>query len=422
MDKIEGEIKKIWRSLGPGLITGAADDDPSGIATYSQAGAGFGFKFIWLAVWTFPLAAIVHEMCARITLVTGRGLAENIKIHFSKKWLYSIGLLVVFANTLNIGADLGGMADAIKIFFPQISPWVPMALIALSTVYLEVFISYRMYSKYLKWLAFSILSYVITALFINFDLTDLVYDALVPSLSFDKESVLIIAAILGTTISPYLFFWVSGEEEEDEIKSGNSTIKKREIDGPKEIKRMRFDVWFGMFFSNVVTFAIIAVCAATLYPNGIMNITNAAQAALALKPLAGQFAYLLFTFGIVSAGLLAVPVLAGSSAYIMSEMFGWKKGLYRKPKDAIAFYLVITLSLLFGLMFNFFGVNPIKALIYTSVANGIVTPIVLVFIVVLASRSNVMGRYKNGLLVKIIGWGTVAVMGAISIAVLVPFF
>ena len=408
--------------LGPGMITGAADDDPSGIATYSQTGAQFGFKFLWLAAWTFPLVAAVQEMCARIALVTGRGLAENIKLHFSRKLLYFVGGLVVFANTLNIGADLGGMADAIRIFFPSLSIWIPVILIALVTVLLEIFVSYSVYAKYLKWLAFTILAYVVAALLLHFDLTRLLHDAFVPSITLDKDSILIIAAVLGTTISPYLFFWQSSEEVEEEIKQGDGTVESRMVDGPKEIRRMRFDVWFGMFFSNIVTFSIIAVCAATLYPAGIINITSGAEAALALQPLVGNFAYLLFAFGIISTGLLAIPVLAGSSAYIISEAFGWKEGLYRKPSDAIAFYVVIALSLLFGLSFNFLGINPIKALIYTSVANAIVTPIALVFIVILASKKEVMGDHRSGPLGKIVGWGTTLAMSAVSIAAILQIF
>jgi len=411
------KIKKYWSKIGPGIVTGAADDDPAGIATYSQAGAGFGFTYLWLAAYTYPLMAVVQEMCARIALVTGRGLAENIRIHFSKKWLYFCGGLVVFVNTLNIGADLGGMADAVRIFFPSAPLALPLILIAAICIFLEIFESYAAYSRYLKWLAFTLVAYIAVGVLIDLDWSLVFQNAFTPQFSWTKDNILIVAAVLGTTISPYLFFWQASEEVEEEIKIGDNTIEKRMLDGPKGIRKMRADVWGGMFFSNLVMFFVIAVCAATLFPAGIINITSAAEAALALRPLAGEFAGLLFAFGIISTGLLAIPVLAGSSAYILSESFGWKEGLYRKPSDAVAFYSVIALSVIAGLLFNFFGINPIKALIYSSVANAIVSPIALVFIVILAGKKEVMGKFKSGKLSSFLGWFTIALMAGAGIAV-----
>lgn len=409
------KIKKMWGMLGPGVTTGAADDDPSGIATYSQAGAQFGFRFLWLAPYTFILMAVVQEMCARIALVTGRGLAENIRIHFSKKWLYFCGFFVILANTLNIGADLGAMADVVVMFWPAMPSWVPLIIIALVTVLLEIFITYAEYARYLKWLAMTLLAYIFTALILKFDFSVLLYDTFVPSISFDSTSFIMIAAILGTTISPYLFFWETSQEVEDEISKGEDTLEMRVAEGPKDIKQMRYDVWSGMFFSNIVMFFIIAVCASTLFKAGIHEITSARQAAEALRPLAGDLSYILFALGVIGTGLLAIPVLAASSAYIFAETFDFKEGLYRKAGDAKIFYLVIGLSVLAGLVFNFFGVNPIKALIYTSVANAIVAPIALVFILLLAGSKAIMGEHKNGKTSGIIGWLTTILMAFVAV-------
>ncbi len=396
--------------LGPGVTTGAADDDPSGIATYSQTGAQFGFKFLWLAPYSLVLMGVVQEMCARIALVTGRGLAENIRIHFSKKWLYFCGTFVILANTLNIGADLGAMADVTQMFWTSVPFWIPLVLIATITLLLEVFVSYDEYAKYLKWLAMTLLAYIFTGIILHFDLKTVIHDTFVPSFGFTKDDILIVAAILGTTISPYLFFWQTSQEIEDEINKGRVSVELRVAEGPKAIKQMQYDVWGGMFLSNIVMFFIIAVCASTLFKSGIHDITSARQAAEALRPLAGDLSYFLFTLGILGTGFLAIPVLAASSAYIFSETFDYKEGLYRKAKDAKAFYLVIVLSVLFGLLFNFFGVNPIKALVYTSVANALVAPIGLVFILLLAGNKRIMGEHRNGKLGGFIGWLTTILM------------
>ena len=417
MDKVVKKIKTVWNALGPGVVTGAADDDPSGIATYSQAGAGFGFTFLWLAAWSYPLMGVIQEMCARIALVTGKGLAQNIRTHYSRYWLYICGGLVVFANTLNIGADLGGMADALRIFFPSLSIAVPIIGIALVSVLFEVFASYATYAKYLKWLAFTLLAYVLTGFVVHFDWPALLKAGILPSIDWTRDGLLMIAAVLGTTISPYLFFWQSSEEVEEEIEAGEDTLQKRIKDGPHNIRKMRIDVWGGMFFSNLVMFFIIAVCASTLFPQGIKDITSAASAALALKPLAGDFAEILFALGIISTGLLAIPVLAGSSAYIISEAFEWKEGLYRKPSDAKAFYFMIALSVGFGILFNLIGVNPIKALIYSSVGNAIVSPLALIFIVLLAGDSKVMGVQKSGKLSTFFGWLTILIMSSLTVAI-----
>ncbi len=422
MGYIANKIRRLWGLLGPGLTTGAADDDPSGVATYSQAGAGFGLRFLWLAPFSFVLMSVVQELCARIALVTGRGLAENIKMHYSKTALYICGTLVVLANTLNIGADLGGMASAVQMFVPEMKFWIPLVFFALITIYLEVFICYSTYAKYLKWLAMTLLAYIAALAIVHMDLSELLRATFIPSFSWDRDTVLMVAAILGTTISPYLFFWQTSQEVEDEIGRGEDTVEKRVISGPRGIKQMRFDVWAGMLFSNLVMFAIIAVCAATLFKAGIHTITSATEAAEALRPLAGDFAYVLFAFGIISTGLLAIPVLAASSAYILSETFSWKEGLYRKPKDAMAFYAIIVLSLVAGLLFNLLGINPITALVYTSVANAVVAPVGLVFILLLAGNKTIMGSYVAGFWGKLIGWGTTLLMAGVALAVIWQIF
>ncbi|MES2223415.1 MAG: divalent metal cation transporter [Patescibacteria group bacterium] len=416
------KIKQIWKMLGPGVTTGAADDDPSGIATYSQTGAQFGYKFLWLAPYSFVLMGIVQEMCARIALVTGRGLAENIRIHFSKKWLYFCGVFVILANTLNIGADLGAMADVTQMFWSGIPFWAPLIIIGITTVLLEVFVSYDEYAKYLKWLAMTLLAYIFTGVILHFDLGTVLHDTFVPTFSFTKDEILIVAAILGTTISPYLFFWQTSQEIEDEINKGQASVELRVAEGPKAIKQMQYDVWGGMFLSNIVMFFIIAVCASTLYKAGIFEITSARQAAEALRPLAGNLSYILFTLGILGTGFLAIPVLAASSAYIFSETFDYKEGLYRKANDAKVFYLVIALSVFFGLLFNFLGINPIKALVYTSVANALVAPIALVFILLLAGNKAIMGEHRNSKLGGTLGWLTTILMIGVALATIWQLF
>ncbi len=406
-------LKKIWKMLGPGVVTGAADDDPSGIVTYSQSGAQFGTRFLWLAPYTFVLMGVVQEMCARIALVPGRGLAENIRTHYSKKWLYVAGFFVIFANTLNIGADLSAMAEVVQMFVP-IPIWIPLVAIALVSVLLEIFVSYATYAKYLKWLAMTLLAYIATGLILHFDLTEILYRTFVPSVSFDEDSFLMISAILGTTISPYLFFWQTSQEVEDEIRDGDDTIEARKLVGPGHIKSMRYDVWGGMFLSNIVMFFIIAVCASTLFRAGITHIETARQAAEALRPLAGNLAYLLYAFGVIGTGFLAIPILAASSAYIFAETFEIREGLYRKANDARGFYLVIALSVFFGLCFNFLHINPIQALIYTAIANAVVAPIALIFIVLLAQNTKVMGEYRNGPVVNMLGWLVTLLMFAVA--------
>lgn len=406
-----GQAKEYWKSLGPGLTTGAADDDPSGITTYSQAGAAYGFNFLYLAGWTFPLMAIVQEMCARIGLVTGRGLAANIRQYYPRWVLYTATLLLFAANTLNIGADLGAMAKATQLLFPDLRFTSLILGFTIITLALQIFTTYEKYAKYLKWLALVLLSYVFSALTVNINWNEVLQKAIIPTLVISRDQIFLITAVLGTTISPYLFFWQTSQEVEEQILGGKTTLKLRQEETtPGEIKNMRMDVWSGMFLSNLVMFFIIAASAATLFGSGITSITTAAEAAEALRPIAGEKAYLLFALGIIGTGMLAVPILAGSASYALSESFGWKFGLYRRLKEANAFYGVIIISTGIGLLINLIGFDPIKALIYSAVANGLIAPVVLILIVLMSGNIKIMGKWVNGRLTSVLGWIIIALM------------
>ncbi len=408
-----------WHTLGPGLTTGASDDDPSGIATYSQAGARYGFQLSWLALFTFPLMGVVQEMCARIGLVTGRGLAANIRIFYSKKVLYAAATFLFVANTFNIGADLGAMAQAAQLLAPEVNFYVFLIGFALISVLLQIFTTYARYARYLKYLALVLFSYMLSALSVRLDWHALLTATIVPSIEFSREQILLLCAILGTTISPYLFFWQTSQEVEEEILKGEKTIAARQRSvTPKEISRMRTDVWSGMFISNLVMFFIIAACAATLFASGVTNIETAADAAAALKPIAGNAAYWFFALGIIGTGMLAIPVLAGASSYALAESFGWRQGLYRTLDQAKAFYGVIIIAMVLGVLMNMTGIDPVKALIYSAVLNGVIAAPILALIVRLSSSKRVMGDYKNARWRTAVGWLTVALMAVSGIAAL----
>lgn len=411
------KTQSLWRRLGPGLITGAADDDPSGIATYSQTGARFGFQLAWLAAFTFPFMAIVQEMCARIGLVTGRGLAANIRLHFPRWVLYLCTGLLFAANSFNIGADLGAMSEATRLVFPGFNFILLVMIFALATLLLEVFIPYKQYVQFLKWLTFILFCYVLTAFVIRLDWAQIVRVAFRPTIIFNKEQLFIIAAIIGTTISPYLFFWQTSQEVEEDIQSGKTTVKMRQaVTTEDDIKKMRFDVWFGMFVSNLVMFFIIIVCGATLFGAGMNSIDTAAEAAQALRPLAGNFAYALFTLGIIGTGLLAIPVLAGSASYAFAESFHWKYGLNKKFHQARAFYLVMIVAILVGMFINFIGLDPIKALLYSALANAVIAPICLVLIILISGSKKIMGRHVNSPRVNFVGWLTIILVTLAAVA------
>ena len=413
------KIKKIFKNLGPGFITGASDDDPSGIATYSQTGALFGFAQAWTAIFSFPLMVAVQEMCGRIGLVTGKGLAGVIRNYYPKQILYFTVFLLLVANTINIAADLGAMAASAELVFglPFIFWLVGMVVV---TLVLEIFVSYKTYAKYLKYLAFVLMSYIVTAFIVKIDWSDVLKSTIVPHIEFNKIYILNIVAILGTTISPYLFFWQADEEVEEEISHG----KLRHMGAgqpritPKDISRLRIDTLIGMFFSNIVMWFIILTTGATLFSNKIYSIKTASDAALALRPLAGEYAFLLFALGIIGTGLLALPILAGSASYAVSEALGWKAGLGRKFKTAHGFYGVITVATLVGLLINFIGIDPIVALYYSAVINGMIAPPLLIMILLIANNKSIMGERTNSIQLNILGITTVLIMSLASILLL----
>jgi NRAMP (natural resistance-associated macrophage protein)-like metal ion transporter len=415
--------EEYWNTLGPGLVTGAADDDPSGIGTYSQTGAQYGFQLIWLTLFTFPFMATVQEMCARIGIVTGEGLAANIRRRYSKKVLYTCAFLLFFANTLNIGADLGIMAESANLLFPGIHFNFFIVAFALICLLLQIFTTYARYSKYLKYLCLVFISYIFSAIAVRLNWGEAFRHAVIPSLSFTKDQIFLICAFLGTTISPYLFFWQTSQEVEEEILKGEISRKERRLHvSKKEIIRMKIDVWSGMFFSNIISFFIIAACAGTLFVGGITTISSAAEAAMALKPFAGDLGYYLFALGIIGTGMLAIPVLSGSTSYAISESFGWRYGLYRKLKEAYAFYGVIIVSMFLGIIMNFLHINPVKALIYSAVANGIIAPFILVLVVQMSSDKKIMKKWVNTRFASVCGWFIVGIMLISGIAAISTIF
>lgn len=398
------KVREYWHILGPGLVTGASDDDPSGIATYSQAGAAYGLGLIWLSLFTFPLMAVVQEMCARIGMVTGEGLAANIKKYYPRWVLYTTTFLLFLTNILNIGADLGAMAKASQLLLPSASFILLIIFFVILSLGLQIFSSYKKYANFLKFLALLLLAYIFSAMSINLNWKEVMIHTFIPTINFSKDQIFLICAILGTTISPYLFFWQTAQEVEEEIAIGRATVKDRRGATDLEIKNKRTDVWSGMFLSNLVMYFIIAACAGTLFARGVTNINTASDAALALKPFAGDFAFLLFALGIIGTGMLAVPVLAGSASYAISESFGWDNGLFRPLKEALSFYGVIIISVIIGFLIDLFNLDPIKMLIYSAVLNGLIAPIILVLIILLSSNKKIMGQWTNSSLYNVFGW------------------
>lgn len=411
-----------WHALGPGLTTGASDDDPSGIATYSQTGAQFGYQLLWMSALTFPLMAVVQEMCARIGLVTGRGLAGTIRLHFPRRILLLCMTLLFIANSFNLGADLGAMAQAVRLLKPGIGSGPLVIAFTILCLGLQIFTPYARYAKYLKWLALVLLSYVASALLAHLNWPDVLKHAFVPTLSLGKDQIILVCAIFGTTISPYLFFWQTSQEVEDKIAAGKVTAALRRGTNKMAVRNMRVDVWSGMLLSNLVMFFIIAACGGILFPHGITNIQNSAQAAQALKPFAGEATFWLFALGIIGTGLLAIPVLAGSTSYVVAESFKWQSGFNRELKQAYAFYGVLIIAMLVGLSMNFIGLDPIKALIYAAVANGVVAPLVLGLIVLISSNERIMGHWTNKRWVSGIGWATTGLMTVSGIAAIWALF
>lgn len=421
-------LGRFVRILGPGIITGAADDDPSGIATYSQAGAQFGYGQLWTMLWSFPLMRAVQEHCAAIGAVTGKGLAAVVKEHYSRKILFSVVLLMVMANILNIGADIGAMAATASLVVP-IPSYVLAPLFSLLILLLVIGLSYRTYARLLKWFALALLAYLVTALIVHVSLIEVLKATVFPKISFNKDYIFMITAIFGTTISPYLFFWQTSEVVEEEIESHrvaqNGGVPKV---NPHFMRSLRIDNTVGMLMSNVTAWFIIVVAAVVLNRSGVTTINTAADAARALEPLvhsfpnAGLIAKIIFATGVIGLGLLAVPVLAGSASYALSECFGWREGLFRKYKAAKNFYHIIIVATLIGLLINYSGLDPIKALIYTAVFNAIAAVPLLALIAHIGRRQDIMGDYREGRLKNGLVWVTFAVMGACALIVIKGFF
>jgi NRAMP (natural resistance-associated macrophage protein)-like metal ion transporter len=415
--------KSFWKwltVLGPGLTTGAADDDPSGIATYSQTGAQFGYGQLWTALYMLPFMTAVQEACARIGLVTGKGIAAVVKENYSKSILYGVVGLVVIANTINIGADIGAMAAAANLLVP--APLVVLTLLFTSVILvLEIFLNYKVYSGILKWLALALLSYPITVFIIHQDWPAVLKASVVPHMEFNFAFLFIITGVFGTTITPYMFFWEASQEVEEEKAEGLIKKGKPQISW-EHIKKMRVDNNVGMIISEITTWCILLVGATVLHNGGIKDIKNAADAAKALEPLvhsfphAGFLAKLIFSIGVIGLGLLAVPVLSGSAAYAVAEAFEWKASLNLKLKRAHGFYGVITIATLIGLTINFVGIDPVKALVFTAVLNGVAAVPLLFLIVKIAANEKIMGQYKSGWLSKSLLWFTFVAMAAAAIA------
>ncbi len=422
--KLKLKFNRFLRILGPGLITGAADDDPSGIATYSQTGAQFGYGQLWTALFMLPFQTAIQEACARIGAVTGKGLVAVIKENYSKKIVYAVILLVLVANTINIGADIGAMAAAANLLIPVNFVFLTLFFTVLILV-LEIFTSYKVYAKILKYLAITLISYPLTVFIVHEPWGEILKATIIPHFELSFAFLFIITGVLGTTISPYMFFWQTSEEVEEEKEIGIYKIQKYPSLMKKFIKNMRIDTIFGMVISEIATWSIIIVGATVLHAHGIVNIKTSADAARALEPLvssfpnSGLYAKLIFSIGIIGLGLLSIPVLSGSASYAVSEALSWKEGLNLKLKKAHGFYGVITIATLIGLLINFIGIDPVKALVFTAVFNGVVA-VPLVFLVAkMAGSKKIMGEHKSGKLSKVLVWMTFGGMAAAAIAMFI---
>ena len=402
--------RKLLHVLGPGLITGASDDDPSGIATYSQSGAQFGYSMTWLMLFTWPLMAAIQEISARIGRVTGKGIAANLREHYSVWLLRPIVTLLLIANFINLGADLGAMGDALRLLIGGPRGFYVILFAAACTT-LEIFSSYERYVKILKWMTLSLFAYVATALIVHVPWGEVAYDTIVPQMSWQKDYIVVIVAVLGTTISPYLFFWQSSEEAEDErVDPAARSLIERPEAARREIRRIEIDTYVGMGLSNLVAFFIMVTTAATLHANGVTDVQTSEQAAEALRPIAGQFAFIIFALGILGTGLLAVPVLAGSSAYALAEAMRWQAGLGRSPSEAKQFYATIVGGTLIGVSINFVHIDPIKALFWSAVINGVVAVPLMVVMMIMTMQPKIMGQFTLPRPLWIVGWLSTAAM------------
>jgi len=406
--------KSFLDRLGPGLITGAADDDPSGIGTYTQAGASLGFATLWTAIVTLPLMIVVQHVCAKVGMCSGRGLAGVLHKYYSKALLYPVVAGVVIANTINAGTDIAAISAAINMFIP-----IPVALmvmpIAAGIVVLQVWGSYATIVKVFKWLTLSLFAYVIAAFLARPDWSAVVYATFIPQFHIDGQFITTLVAILGTTISPYLFFWQASEEVEEEKKEGRRRLAQRKGATEEEFRNEKWDTVTGMIFCNIVFYFVILAAASTLHVAGKTDIKSTAEAAQALEPLAGSLAKVLFAVGLVGAGFLAVPVLTGSAAYAVAETFGWRSGLDEKPRRAKRFYGFIALSTLVGVLIDLIGINPITALFWTAVINGVIAPPLLVVVMLVSNNKRVVGERTNGVWTNVVGWLAAVIMFAAAI-------
>lgn len=411
---VRDRVRTFFANLGPGLITGAADDDPSGISTYSVTGASFGYLPLWTALFSFPLMAAVQLMCARLGLVTGRGLAGVVRRNYPRPVLWGACALLIVANVFNIGADLGGMAEATEMMTGIKSHYwtAPYTIVIISLLF---FSSYRHIARIFKWLTLVLFAYIAAAFLARPNWGSVLSATFVPRVEWSSAFLAIFVGILGTTISPYLFFWQASQEVEDERARGRITIEQREGATDEELRVARTDVFTGMFFSNLVMYFIILTTAATLHAHGQANIETARDAAEALRPLAGDRAYLLFTVGLIGTGMLAVPILAGSAAYAVAEAREWRGTLEDRPRLSRKFYTVVAVSMLLGLALDFVGFNAVKMLFYSAVLNGVLAPPLIVLVVLLTSKREVMGTRVSSRPLRYLGWTTAAVMSAAAV-------
>ncbi|HEX9389899.1 MAG TPA: Nramp family divalent metal transporter [Usitatibacteraceae bacterium] len=407
--------------LGPGLITGAADDDPSGIATYSQAGAQFGFNMLWTVVFTYPLMVGIQMVSARLGCITGKGLAANIRENFPLWVLYAIVGLLLIANTINIAADIAAMAEALHLIVGG-ATHIYSVTFGLLCLVLQVFVPYENYVRYLKWLTLALLSYVAVLFTIDVPWTQVAHHVVLPQLGWDNDTIVMVVAVFGTTISPYLFFWQAAQEMEDLRKAngaaagGAGSVPLPHDEARRHLRRIRWDTLIGMGFSNLVAFFIILSTAATLHASGITNIQTSAQAAEALRPLAGDFTFFLFSLGIIGTGLLAVPVLAGSAAYAVAEAFDWRTGLDLKPYEGRRFYSIVSVATVGGVILCFLPFDPMKQLFYSAVINGVIAVPIMGVMIILGTREQVMGRYAIGRRLRWLGWLATLVMAIAVVA------
>jgi len=406
---------RLWKVLGPGLVTGAADDDPSGIATYSQAGTRFGFQLGWTLLLTYPLMVAIQAISARVGRTTGKGIAGVVRAHYPNWLLLGIVALLFTANTLNIGADLGAMAETGRLLLPGVPGWAYVVGFGAVCTLGQIFCNHKRYVSILKWLTLSLFAYFATVMVVRVPWLEFTKGLFWPRLSLDREFWLTVVAILGTTISPYLFFWQAAQEVEDtKAEPFDRPLREDPDEGPNALARIKLDTMVGMGFSNLVALAIMVTSAATLHQAGITEVDSAARAAQALQPLAGHLAVVLFSIGIIGTGLLSIPVLAGSAAYALGEARGWPVGLERKPLHAKAFYGAIALATLLGAAANIFELNPVKALVWSAVLNGIVAVPVLVLLMLLSTSEKIMGQFRISGVWTVLGWVGTGVMGVAS--------